>query len=275
MMRKEKLDGFGFASLTGVAVLFVGAWLTARGRPPRLRTQDIVPGVLAGAIFSVEFLSLFMALDLTTLGRTGVIFYSMPLWLALMCHFGLPNERITRQKALGLVLAFAGTAIAILSRGDQTGGSLAGDLLALCAALGWAGTAFLTRRTTLKEIGAEMQLFWMILVSGPILLLCAPLFGPLVRAFTEWHLVGLIFQSSVVVAGGFIFWLWLLAAYPAATVASFSFLTPLFGLGLGILLYGEEVTLRFGISCVLIGLGIVLINGKPWLAAKRKADTTS
>ena len=59
-------------------------------------------GLLMGLIFAAEFLFLFLALDLTTVVRTSIIFYSMPVWLALMAHVGLPGERITRTKAVGL-----------------------------------------------------------------------------------------------------------------------------------------------------------------------------
>jgi drug/metabolite transporter (DMT)-like permease len=159
--------------------------------------------------------------------------------------------------------------IAILSRQPGTGGSLAGDLLAVGAALGWASTAFIARASSLREVGAEMQLFWMVLVSGPLLLLAAPLFGPLLRDLEPVHLLGLVFQSSVVVAGGFIFWLWLLSVYPAATVASFSFLTPVFALAFGALLYGEEVTPALALAAVLVAAGIVLIN-RPRAAPKPK-----
>ena len=142
-MAKDRLDGFGAASLIGVTLLlavnqvvivevnrgfqpvffaglrsalavgFVGLWMWARGRPPVLHRIHVAPGLLAGSLFAAEFMFLFLALDLTTLGRASVLFYSMPIWLTLLAHFGLPDQRITAIKALGLALAFV--AIAIVS----------------------------------------------------------------------------------------------------------------------------------------------------------------
>jgi drug/metabolite transporter (DMT)-like permease len=289
MNRKDRLDAFGGSVLLGVtlllafnqivvkfvneglqpvffaglrsalAVVFVWAWLTYKGRPPRLNRAAIGPGLLMGAVFAAEFLCLFMALDLTTVGRTSVIFYSMPVWFAILAHFGL-GERITPTRAAGLTLAFAGAAWAILT-GSQSGeGSLVGDLFALGGALGWAGTAFIARRPTMRAEGPEMQLFWMVLVSGPILLLAAPFFGPLIRELQPVHLALLVFQASVVVAGGFIAWLWLMSVYPASTVASFSFLTPILALTLGALIFGETVTWPILGAAALVAAGIVLIN---------------
>lgn len=291
MARKDRIDGVGVAALVGVtlllafnqviikitnqglqpvffaglrsalAIVFVAGWLWLRGRPVRYTRGTAGAGFLMGAIFAAEFLCLFMALDRTAVSRTAIIFYSMPVWLALMAHFGLPGERITPLRAFGLVLAFAGTAWAILDRSGAGGpASLAGDLFALGGALGWAGTAFIARKPTMSAVGPEMQLFWMVTVSAPILLAAAPFFGPLVRDLQPIHLFWLVFQSAVVVSGGFISWLWLLSVYPAASVASFSFLTPIFGLILGWLLLDEPLTITVVASAALVAAGIVLIN---------------
>jgi drug/metabolite transporter (DMT)-like permease len=288
-MRKPRLDGTGVALLLGVqgllavnqvliklvndglqpvffaglrsllAIGFVWAWLVWKGRPPRLRREAWGSGLLIGTLFATEFLFLFLALDLTTVGRSSLIMYSMPVWFAILAHFGL-RERITPIKAAGLALAFAGCAVAILSRPATSEGSLVGDLCALGAAWAWALTAFVARRPVMRAEGPEMQLFWMVLVSAPLLLLAAPLFGPLIRELHPLHVVGLLFQSSIVVAGGFIGWLWLLSVYPSSTVASFSFLTPILALLLGGLLLGETVGPAILVAAALVAVGIVLIN---------------
>jgi drug/metabolite transporter (DMT)-like permease len=214
-----------------------------------------------GTVFAAEFLCLFMALDLTLVSRASVIFYSMPVWMGLLGHFFLPGERLNGIRALGLLLAFLGTAWAIFSRPEGAGAaSLWGDLFALGGAWGWAGTAFLARKTSLREAGPEAQLFWMVAVSAPILLVVSPLFGPLIRDIQPEHWLWLLFQSSVVVAGGFVAWLWLLSVYPTTTVASFSFLTPLFAILLGYILYGEPLTLALAVAFLLVASGIILIN---------------
>jgi drug/metabolite transporter (DMT)-like permease len=250
-----------FAGLRSVlAVGFVLAFMRYRGIAPGISRAMLPQGLLIGAVFAGEFLFLFLALDLTTLGRASVIFYSMPLWLALMAHWGLPGERITPVKGAGLILAFAGTALAILSRGGTGEGSLQGDLCALAGAVFWAATAFVARRPVMAAAGPERQLLWMVLVSGPILLVAAPAFGPLIRDLHAIHILWLVLQASVIVAGGFITWLWLLSSYPAATVASFSFLTPVFSLFLGVIFFSESLQPSLIAAALLVGAGIVLIN---------------
>ncbi len=165
-------------------------------------------------------------------------------------------------------MAFAGVSWAIISRGSGGEGSLTGDLFALGAAFGWAGITLVARATHLSEVQAEMQVFWQVLVSAPILLAVAPLFGPLVRDLAPIHLWGLGFQIVVVVSAGFIFWLWLLSIYPASSVASFSFLTPIFGVFMGWLLLGETLSPSLILSLVLVAGGISLVNRPPVILQK-------
>ena len=291
MQRKDRMDAFGATSLTGfslflafnqilikfvnhglqpvffaglrsaIAVGCLALWMWARGRPARLERRYALWGTLAGVAFALEFLGLFTALDLTSVTRTSIILYSMPVWLALGAHFVLPGDSMTAKKGIGLALAFAGVSWAILDRASGQGqASLLGDFCALFAAWCWAAITLIARGTRLREMPAEMQLFWQVLVSAPILILAAPLFGPLLRDLAAIHLVGLAFQGIVVVSAGFMFWLWLLSLYPAASVASFSFLTPIFGVALGWLILGEHVGLPLAGAALLVAAGIILIN---------------
>jgi len=301
MPRKDRIDAPGAAALVGMALLFavnqvsikllntgfqpvflaglrsclamvcLYGWMRFRGYGLQFSASTAPAGVLMGSLFAAEFLLLFLALDLTTVVRTSILFYSMPVWMALMAHVGLPGERITVQKGVGLALAFAGTAWAILDRGGADGtASLAGDLCALGGALGWAGTAYMARGSAMVRERPEMQLFWMLAVSGPLLVLLAPAFGPLIRDLQPLHFAGLFFQVVIVVTAGFIVWLWLLSVYPASGVASFSFLTPVFGLTLGWLLLDEPVGPGILGAAALVSAGIVLINRRP--AAPRGPD---
>lgn len=295
MDRRDRIDLFGAASLTGfalflafnqiviklvneglqpvffaglrsaIATLALALWLHARGRPPRLERRYALVGIAAGLAFALEFVFLFIALDLTTVTRTAILLYSMPVWMALGAHVLLPGERITGRRSLGLALAFGGVALAFADRGGPAAGSpggpdLLGDTLALLAAICWAAIALIARGTRLREVRPEMQLFWQVLVSAPVLLGVSLFFGPLVRDFQTWHLGGLLFQGVLVSAAGFVFWLWLLSVYPASGVASFSFLTPVFGVALGALLLGEHVGPVLFAALALVAAGLVLIN---------------
>lgn len=257
----EGLQPVFFAGLRSLgAALCLGAFMWIMGRRPQFRRGYARVGILAGVLFAVEFILLFIALDYTTVVRVGVIFYSMPVWLAIASHFVLPAERMSGLKAVGLVFAFLGVAIAITSRGSASGGALLGDLCALGAAMAWASIALLAKASRLRQERPEMQLMWQVTISTPILLLASYLFGPFIREFQPvLHLSGVAFQIALV-SIGFVFWFWLLSIYPASGVASFSFLGPVFGVFFGWFLLGEPVGGAIWVALACVALGLVLIN---------------
>ncbi len=243
------------------AVVVLWFWMRFRGQRVDFARGTIGAGILVGCVFALEFLALFLALDLTTVARTSVIFYSMPVWMALTAHFLLPGERLTPPRSLGLALAFAGVVWAILDRAGLGGeASLAGDLAALVAAFGWMGVSLAARLTAISRQTPEMQMFWQVLVSAPLLLGLAPLFGPFVRDFTIQTAGMMGFQIVVVASGVFLAWFWLLTRYKASQVAAFAFLSPIFGVGVGWLWLGETVTTSLLAKLALVAVGIVLIN---------------
>ena len=95
----------GLRSVGGAVVLVL--WMKARGVSFSLPRSSVMAGVISGALFAIEFMCLFTALALTTVGRVSIIFYSMPVWLALSAHVLLPTERLNSLRSIGLVLAMA------------------------------------------------------------------------------------------------------------------------------------------------------------------------
>lgn len=242
----------------GAAVVLL-IWMRARGVSVRLPRASIVGGVIAGVLFAVEFQFLFIALDMTTVSRASIIFYSMPVWLAVAVHILLPSERLSGIRLVGLGLAMGGVALALVDR-ESGQASLAGDVLALLAAFCWAGIALCVRITPLSEVPAEQQLLWQLLISAPVLLMMAFFFGELVRDLTVLHVAGLIYQILAIATFGFLAWFWMMKIYPAASVASFSFLSPVFSVLLGWVLLGEEIVMTIWLALAMVAAGLLLIN---------------
>jgi drug/metabolite transporter (DMT)-like permease len=247
----------GLRSACAVVPILLFALLTRK----KLSVTDgtFKMGLLCGTMFSLEFLVLFIALDLTSVARVSVLFYTMPVWFTVAAHFLLPNESLTPRRILGLTLAVIGVAVAMADR--QSGNaSLTGDLLALAASLCWAVIALLCRGSALKNAAPEMQLLYQLTVSAIILLPLSLLFGDLVRDMTTTLAWVFAFQVIVVLAFGFSLWFWILSIYPAAATTSFSFLAPVFGVFFGWLILGEQLSNSIVIALVLVCAGIVLIT---------------
>ena len=161
----------GARSVLALGVLFVWVWIMRR-KLSGLR-ETFWPGLLLGTLFGVEFLLLFIALDLTTVSRTTLLFYTMPIWMAVLAHLFIPGESLNPIKWLGLAVAVAGVAIVLGERlfTEAPAGDLGwlGDVLCLIGAFAWALLALTIRLTPFGKASNETQLSFQLFVSALIL----------------------------------------------------------------------------------------------------------
>lgn len=260
----DGLNPIFFAGIRSfIAFLFIIIWMKITKKTIVFNTKNKIICLVAGLVFALEFLFLFLALDFTSVSRNSIIYYSMPLWLTILLFFTKNKENLSFIKLFGLILAFSGVVISVYN--NDTGliinsSSLFGDFLAFLAALFWALLIIIAKNSNFNKETPEMQLLWMVMVSGPILICFSFFIENPIRDFQIIHFWGLLFQSIVVVAGGFLFWLWLLSKYPASGVASFSFLTPIFTIFFGWLILSEVMTPDFLFAAFLVIIGLILIN---------------
>ena len=143
MQKKTKIDAFGaialisFSLLLGInhvvikivnlglnpiffagirsfiAFIFIIIWMKLVDKPIVFNSKYTKISFIAGIIFALEFLFLFLALDFTTVSRNSIIYYSMPLWLTILLLFTKNNEKISFLKFLGLILAFIGVVLSV------------------------------------------------------------------------------------------------------------------------------------------------------------------
>ena len=167
------------------------------------------------------------------------------------------------MKIFGLICAFAGVTLSLsinVTDFSFKHNLFLGNFFAILAAFTWALLILLAKGTKFNQVTPEMQLIWMVMVSGPVLILFSLIFWDPIRDFEMIHFFGLLFQSVIVVAGGFLFWLWLLSIYPASGVASFSFLTPIFTIFFGWLILDDTLNTIFLLAAFMVILGLIFIN---------------
>ena len=298
MERKDRIDALGGVLLVSISMLLglnqVLVKVVGEGMHPAMQAGvrsafAIVPvlalalffrrrlsisdgslpwGIFTGVLFAVEFLLMFLALDYSTVARVSVLFYTMPVWMTIGAHFLIPAERITPVRALGLTIAVGGVVVAMWGRGEGDN-LLLGDIYCIAAAMMWAAIGLVARLTPMNKSVPEMQLLYQLVVSAIVLLPVSYLIGDQVRDLRVEHWGILVFQAVVVVGLGFSTWFWVLSKYPASDMASFGFLAPVFGVLLGWLLLGDELSVWIIAALVLVSIGIVLINRKPKAMAVR------
>jgi drug/metabolite transporter (DMT)-like permease len=250
----------GLRSL-GAAILLL-AW--CRWRRIRLIEPDRTwfPGIVAGLLFALEFLLLYWSLQYTSAARSVVFLNTSPFFVALGAHWLIGAERLRPAKMAGLIAAFAGVVIAF-NDGLRlpTAQALVGDAMSLAAAIAWGATTVLIKASSLTRIRPERTLMYQLAVSA--LVLCAISFTigePGITKTTPLILGALAYQIIVVAFVSYVLWFWYLAHYPASQVASFVFLTPVFGVAAGAWLLGEHITATFILALLLIAAGIYVIN---------------
>ena len=145
-----------------------------------------------------------------------------------------------------------------------------GLALVLGGAVCWAVSNQATREAAHQAVsrGTPMNplayVVWASLFAMPSLLIASLMLeGPAQAlrsvATSNWIIwPTLVWQSAANTLFGYTMWAWLLARYPAATVAPMSLLVPVFGMGASVLVLSEPLPAWKIIACLLIMAGLAV-----------------
>jgi drug/metabolite transporter (DMT)-like permease len=255
------------------SIRFIGAtallWLWCALRGVRLFARDgtLRAGVLAGTLFAAEFTCIYLGLRDTTASRLTVFLYTSPFVVALLLPRFVAAEKLRLVQWAGLLVAFGGVAVAF-AEGFTTAPAgphqLRGDALALAAGTLWGLTTLVIRASAMATASAEKTLFYQVAVTAVVAPLISLLLGEqwsLTYSAQAWGSIGL--QTVIGAFASYLAWMWLLRHYPATQMSSFTFLTPVFALVLGVLLLDEPLTLQLMLALSGVAAGIVLVNRRP------------
>jgi len=252
---------------SAIATALVWGWTRARGTRLFAADGTLGAGLVAGLLFAGEFVCIFLGLTLTSASRMAVFLYTAPCFTALGLHFFVTGERMRAVQWLGILVAFAGMALAFadgFARAPAAGAvaaGLAGDALGVLAGALWAATTVVVRATSLSHTSASKTLFYQLSVSAVVLFALALLRGETHTIhITALAVASLAYQAVIVAFVSYLTWFWLLTRYMASRLSVFSFLTPLFGVTFGVVLLGESFSARFLAASALVLAGIVLVN---------------
>src|SRR3974390_2841840 len=93
------------------------------------RDGTLWPGLIAGAMFGLEFVLIYQGLRFTTASRAVVFLYT-PLFFVALGSYQMLGERLGGTQWGGLALSFAGVALAIgVPQADVDSKVLLGDLV--------------------------------------------------------------------------------------------------------------------------------------------------
>jgi drug/metabolite transporter (DMT)-like permease len=196
-------------------------------------------------------------------GVASILNATTPLTTMLVALAALPQERLTRDRLSGLLLGFAGVLVVLGVWDLSVGGELAGQLACLGATTAY-GIAFVylrrfvARRGVPALAGATVQ----VLLGAAVLLLATPLVARPAPQLS-WRVVGAM--TVLGVAGTGLAYVWntaIVARWGAADASTVTYLTPLVGVVLGVLVLHEPASWNLPAGAVVVVAGVVVAQGR-------------
>ena len=243
------------------AFIVILVWARWRGISLDLRDGTLVGGLLAGALFGLEFLLIFPGLQLTTASRATLFIYTAPFFVALGSGF-LLGEKLRGVQWLGLLCSFAGLVVAFgIPDVSRDGRQLIGDIMMVGAGAAWGATTLVIKASRLRSTPSEKVLAYQLGVSIPMLAIGALLTGERMAAMPGAASLGwLAYQTFWVVSLTYAVWFAMVQRYSASRLSAFTFLTPLFGVASVHVVLGQPISWAFGAAVALVIGGLNLVN---------------
>ena len=252
------LEGFTAPQLTALRFRIASVSVLFVARPAVPWHLLMLIGLI---LFTGQFLLMFLAFRHGLPPGLASVTQQTHVFLTVLLAALLFGERPTARQGLGMVLAAAGLVLIGLTVGaDLPALALA---LALSAALSWAAGSLLLKHV--RGVPMFPLIAWCSLVPPLPMLLLSALWEeaslPAAVAGASWvSLGGALFLGAATSA--YAIWGGLLGRYPAAVVAPLALLSPVTGVVVSALVFGERFTpLRYaGMALIVAGLAVIVLR---------------
>ncbi|MCC6446224.1 MAG: DMT family transporter [Armatimonadetes bacterium] len=261
---KASLEGMPPFGLAAVRFALSWALIAAWCRLSRIDLAikgDFFRLMALACVFVAQIFTLNIGATLTSASHAIIFLSTYPLFVGVLAHFFLHQDRMNRHKAAGLAAAFIGVAVTFGERRQPSqAAGLTGDLLVLLSGVLLAALVIMTKRMVARYDSTSL-LYWQLLLGVPLFTL-----GTLLTegAF-RWHfslpvLAGLAYQGVVISGLCFVVWNRLLQKHSASRLSAFAFTNPIFGVLLSWLIRHEPLTSGLVSGVGLVAVGIYLSN---------------
>jgi O-acetylserine/cysteine efflux transporter len=225
---------------------------------------------VAVAIGIVKFSLLFIGMDVGMPAGLASLVLQVQAFFTVGFAAVLLRERIRPVAAAGLALATAG--LALVATGLDGAATPGGFALVIAAAGAW-GIGNVAIKRAAPADAFRFMTWWCVIPPLPLLALSLAFEGPgeVGDALASIDLGGIAAVAYLAFAAttvGWELWAYLMRAYPSSTVAPFSLLVPVFGLGFSALLLDEPVGPRVIVAAALVVSGVLLTQRAPRISTQ-------
>lgn len=252
-----------------LGTFFMYVWCRYEGVKLSVHPGQWGPIVAVGVLLFAQIGTFHWGLTRTNSANGSVMIGCNPVFVAVIAHFALRGDPLSRVKLLGLLVAAAGMTTVILgsAKPDPTGqtdaATVLGNLVILFSCLLLASRTVFTKHA-LAVIEPGKLLFWSNALGTVMFFAYSAAFEGLdTYHLTTVAVVGLLYQGLVVAGFCFAAWTALLRRHRASQLAVFGFAQPLFGIVFGSLFRGDPVGLLLALGGLAVAVGIFLVTREP------------
>lgn len=249
----------GWRFLLAGALLLVMAQLTGRRVWALAPVQWAQLGLLGLAQTALQYVFFYVGLANTTGVKGSILNATGTFFSVLLAHFLYANDRLSRRKALGCAVGFAGVMVVNLrgTQGLDAEFTLLGEGFIVIAAFVLSAASIYGKRLS-QRIDPMVMTGWQLGIGGLVLLLGGLAGGGDIRGWSAGSLA-LLGYMAVLSAVAFTLWAALLKHNRVGQVTVFNFLIPVFGALLSALFLGEAVLEWRNLAA------LVMVCGGIWL----------
>jgi drug/metabolite transporter (DMT)-like permease len=262
------LDPMSFNAMRFMlATMLMWGFLLRRGEWIPIRREDWGKLVLLGLTGNTLYQLLFIfGLQRTFSANAAVMLGTIPLWVAVISHLSASGEKMTRQKALGVILGFTGVMLILLGKPERislSSETFVGDLLTLASAFVFGYYTVRSKEFLAYYPPVQLTTISMTIGGGSLILAGLPWVINLDFASVGWVAYGGALYSGLFSVGiAYIIWNYGLRQVGAVRTATYQNLVPVLGLFLGLLVLGEKMTFVQYAGSVVVIAGIVQTRRK-------------
>ena len=225
------------------------------GSPFRIKREELPWLLLNGVMMFLSSLFLFLSYEVMDVGIASTLLFVYPVMIAVIMTLGF-REKMSLVALASIVIALSG--VAALCTGDNV--SWRGIIYVILSALAYAVYIVCVKVSPLKNMASDTLTMYCLAIGtvGFIVRLdfgCSiPAIPPTVLAWTCAVLLALLPTMVSLYATA------LAIRFVGATATGIlGALEPLTGVAIGVLVFGEELTIRLGAGIVLILIGVILL----------------
>lgn len=257
--------------LTGLRFLFAALPAVFFIKPPR--TWWVWVAAFGFVLGVVKFGLLFVGMKLGMPAGLSSLVLQLQAFFTIAFALPLLGERPKPVQLAGAAVALGGIALIAADRTD--GAALGPFLMVIAAAACWGLANIITKKAGRVDMLAFVV--WASLVPPiPLFALSLAIEGwPAISAALAHPSLGAMgavaYLAWPTTLLGFGIWSWLMSRHPAATVAPFSLLVPIFGISSAALVLGESLGPHEAIGAALVFSGLALNVLGPRLVERLRA----